>query len=135
MLALRKLAREDGDGGFHAPASASEESAALEAWEQLRIAEDRLGDRPVIVTYRAIAATLACKLDDADAALRLARRDGEARETLLTAQEVRLRRGQVEDVKAFGEKMSAVPSVSGDPWLKALRASVTAPPRCPLGPW
>jgi hypothetical protein len=134
MLALRALARDGGEAGFRAPASALEQDAVLRAWDDLRTAEERLGDLPIIATYRAIAAALACKLDDADAALEVARRDGDVRETLLTAQEVLLRRGQIDKVKTFVEKMNATRSVSRDAWLKALRAAVRMPPRCPWIP-
>jgi hypothetical protein len=131
MLALRGLAREGGEAGFRAPATPMEKDAAFQAWQELRVAEARLGDLPVILTYRAIAATLACKLEDAEAALQAAKRDDETREALLTEQELLLRRGHIDAVKAFSEKMSAMRSVARDPWLVALRASLADPPRCP----
>jgi hypothetical protein len=59
-----------------------------------------------------------------------AQADGGARELLLGAQDLALRRGDIAGVRAFLARASALPEANGDVWLAALRTAVDSPPLC-----
>jgi hypothetical protein len=130
VLELAPLLRKGKDNGL-LPARSAADRAVLERAQRLlaRAAEGAEGV-PIVHAYHALVAAARCDLDAAERALEHARWEGESRETLLGAQEIALRRGRVEDVRAFLQRAASVPGAASDVWLAALRDGVRAPPRC-----
>lgn len=130
QLSLRPLCRAGCTAGLRPPHDAAEREllGKVQSW----LARSARGTEgvPAISAYLALVATDRCDLDAAERALEDARREGESRDTLLVGQEIALRRGDVNGVKVFLTQAAALPGMSGDPWLAALREEVRAPPRC-----
>ncbi|HEY2735994.1 MAG TPA: hypothetical protein VGI70_18480 [Polyangiales bacterium] len=130
MLAARPLARVQSRAGFSSPRDAVEHSAVARALALVRRADQTLQIVPSVMAYHALLATAACRLDEAREVLERAAADGGARELLLGAQDLALRRGEVAEVRAFLDRASALPEANGDAWLAALRTSLDSPPLC-----
>jgi hypothetical protein len=130
ILALRPLARADGRGGFTPPVTRSEHAGVDFALERLRPLRARLEDVPSLSAYHALAALLACKLDEAEDVLDDVRDEDTSRETTFAAQELALRRGDVDEVKAFIAAARAVPEAANDPWLAGLERASKQPSAC-----
>lgn len=130
VLALRPLLRNGRDNGL-LPAANDGERAALErAQRWLARAAKGAEGVPIVHAYHALVAAARCDLDAAQHALEQARWEGESRETLLGAQEIALRRGQVEAVRDFLQRAAAMPGAEADPWLAVLREGLRSSPRC-----
>jgi hypothetical protein len=130
VLALQPLLRSGRDNGLR-PAVSDAERAVLErAQRWLARAAKGAEGVPIVHAYHALVAAARCDLDAAQHAIEQARWEGESRETLLGAQEIALRRGQLESVRDFLRRAAAMPGAATDPWLNALGESLRAPPRC-----
>ena len=130
MLRLRPLARQGGWGGYRPPRTPAETAALTLARRELQQTLRR-APVPSVLAHAALAAAMACALDDAEARLADARALGESRETLFAAEELHLRRGEVGAVAAFLQASAGVPEAVGDPWLGALRSALDQPNPCP----
>jgi hypothetical protein len=130
LLALRPLARANGRAGFTPPSAASEQVAVQRALELLRPLRSVLEEVPSISAYHALAALLACELTEAERVLDGVREEDISREFVFARQELRLRRGQLDEVRAFIESTRGIPDAAGDPWLAALEAGLATPPSC-----
>lgn len=133
LLALAPLAR-DGDRGGLRPAEGPND------WTRYRAAAGLLAatpaaarDLPTVAALEALVRATLCDFEGADEAL--ARSTSfvtqPGRETVLAEQELALRRGQREGVRAFVEAGLAMPEGHDDPWLRGLEAELSRPPRCP----
>lgn len=130
MLALRPLARAQGQAGLSEPSSQQQHGALLSALRGLRESDRALGIVQTVTAYRALAAVSACQLSEADAAFARARAFGEVREIALGTQELALRRGQDAAVAGFLKAAQALPQAKGDPWLAALARELDRPTLC-----
>jgi hypothetical protein len=130
ILALRPLARAEGRGGFNPPVTRSEHAGVDFALARLRPLRKQLEDVPSLSAYHALAALLACKLDEADQVLGDVRDEDTSRETTFATQELALRRGDQAGVKAFVAAARAVPEAANDPWLASLERTLTQPNPC-----
>lgn len=130
LLALRPLARAEGRAGFAPPVTMSEHAGVRFALERLRPLRAVVEDVPSLSAYRALAATLACELDEAEAVLGDVREEDNSRESLFAAQELALRRGERQSVSAFVEAARALPEAANDPWLAALERALNQPNSC-----
>jgi hypothetical protein len=131
LRALRPLAREEGRAGFAPPRDAMERDAAERALERLRPLRAVLEDVPSVSAYHALAAVLACKLDEAERVLHEIRDEDASRESTFAAQELALRRAELDSVRAFLSAAGALPEAKGDVWLAALKRELDAPSLCP----
>jgi hypothetical protein len=130
ILALRPLARAEGRGGFTPPVTRSEHAGVDFALQKLRPLRAQLEDVPSLSAYHALAAILACKLDEAASVLSDVRDEDTSRESTFALQELALRRGQRAAVKAFIAAARAVPEAANDPWLASLERASTQPNPC-----
>jgi hypothetical protein len=85
---------------------------------------------PVVLVHHALAAVLACRLDEASSVLARVDEDTESRETLLTRQELLLRKGRLDQVREFLAQARALPDCASDGWIAAISAALSAPPMC-----
>lgn len=137
VSALAKFARSAPVGaavqsaGFRAASTAAERARFAEAEAAFARAGRCLPRLPVLTAYQAAAALGACHLDAAEQLLNALQAEGGSREGLLLSQELAVRRGQLDAVRAFIARARAMPEAAGDPWLGALEAELAAPPRCP----
>jgi hypothetical protein len=131
LLALRSQLRAGPGDGLRPPANAVERALLAQALALVVRAAQRADGVPTVHAYHALIATQICHLDEAQAALEVARQPGESRETLLTAQEIALRRGKTQEVQRFLTSARALPGAEHDAWLGALRRGVQTPPACP----
>jgi hypothetical protein len=130
LLALRPLARAEGRAGFAPPLTTSEHAGVRFALERLRPLRAIVEDVPSLSAYRALAATLACELDEAEAVLRDVREEDSSRESIFARQELALRRGDRHSVKTVLEAARALPEAANDPWLAALERALDQPNSC-----
>lgn len=130
LLALRPLARSAGEAGFKAPETPTERAAVRGALAKLRPLREVLDEVPILTAYHALTAVLACELDEADGVLDAIREEDRSRETVLAAQELAVRRGERDEVRAFLAQARAMPEAKGDVWLAALEAALDGPPLC-----
>jgi len=131
VLALEPFMREGRESGLRPPENATEVAVFRTAEARLARAASAAQFVPVVHAYHALVAAALCDLDRAEGALALARIEGDSRETLLGAQEVALRRGRLDDVRAFLTRAESMPQAKTDVWLAALREGLRSPPRCP----
>ncbi|MFI5309138.1 MAG: hypothetical protein ACHQ53_17410, partial [Polyangiales bacterium] len=131
VLELKPFMRAGRDNGLRSPVDPGEVAIFRRAEARLARAASAAQHVPVAHAYHALVAAALCHLDAAERALALARAEGESRETLLGAQEVALRRGQRDAVRAFLARAHALPQARTDPWLAALSDGLRSPPRCP----
>jgi hypothetical protein len=130
VLATRPLRRAGGNNGLRGAATPAE-AALLERAQRWLVRAARGAEGvPVVHAYLALVAAARCDLERAERALEDARWEGESRETLLGAQEIALRRGERERVRAFLQQAEAMPQAAADGWLVALRAGLRSAPRC-----
>jgi hypothetical protein len=130
LLALRPLARAAGRAGFAPPVTRSERAGADFALEHLRPLRAVLEDVPSLSAYHALAATLACELDEAERVLAGIRDEDSSRESTFAGQELALRRGDRDSVRAFVHAARAVPEARDDVWLAALERQLAQPNPC-----
>jgi hypothetical protein len=130
VLALKPLLRSGRDNGLRPAESDAERVVLQRAQRWLARAAKGAEGVPIVHAYHALVAATRCDLDAAQHAIEQARWEGESRETLLGAQEIALRRGQLEPVHDFLQRAAAMPGAATDPWLKSLRESLRSPPRC-----
>jgi hypothetical protein len=130
LLALRPLARAEGRAGFAPPVTRSERAGADFALEHLRPLRAVLEDVPSLSAYHALAATLACELDEAESVLARIRDEDSSRESTFAIQELALRRGDRDSVRAFVNAARALPEAADDVWLAALQRQVDQPNPC-----
>ena len=130
LLSARSLARAEGRAGLRAPRSQRERAQLADALEKLRAADRALEIVPSVTAQHALAAIADCQLDEAERLIARARQDDEARELLFGAQELALRRGELQTVQAFIEQASRVPAAHGDPWIEALEEALRTPVAC-----
>jgi hypothetical protein len=130
ILALRPLARAEGRGGFTPPVTRSEQAGVTFALERLRPLRAKLEDVPSVSAYHALAAILACELDEAEKVLSNVRDEDTSRETTFAGQELALRRGDSAGVKAFIAAARAVPEAANDPWLANLERAIRSANPC-----
>jgi hypothetical protein len=131
LLALRPLARAEGRAGFAPPLTRSEHAGAELALERLRPLRALLEDVPSLSAYHALAAALACRLDEAERVLNGIRNEDSSRESTFAAQELALRRGDRDSVRAFIDAARAVPEAADDVWLAALSRLLSQANPCP----
>jgi hypothetical protein len=129
LLALRPLLHRG--GGMRVPADAAERALLERGLVSLRRAAAGAPRVPLVQAHHAMAAALACQLEEAERALAAASGEEQSRETLLTAQEIALRRGRVDEVAEFVKQARALPRSEPDVWLEAVAHAVDAPPTCP----
>ena len=130
LLALRPLARAEGRAGFAPPVTVSEQAGVRFALERLRPLRAMVEDVPSLSAYRARAAILACELAEAETVLRDIRGEDSSRESIFAAQELALRRGDRQSVRAVIEAARARPEAANDPWLAALERALNQPSSC-----
>jgi hypothetical protein len=130
LLALRPLARAEGRAGFAPPVTRSEHAGADFALERLRPLRALLEDVPSLSAYHSLAAALACRLDEAQSVLDGIREEDSSRESTFAAQELALRRGERESVRAFIDAARAVPEAADDVWVAALSRQLGQPNPC-----
>lgn len=131
LLALRPLARAGGRAGFAPPVTRSEHAGADFALERLRPLRALLEDVPSLSAYHALAAALACQLDEAEAVLTGIRAEDSSRESTFAQQELALRRGDRDSVRRFVEAARAIPEAASDVWLAAITRMLAQPNPCP----
>lgn len=117
--------------GFRPARTGEERERFARAEKALAGAAACMRSLPVLQAYQAAAAIGACQLDVAEGALQALQSQGGSREALLLTQELALRRGRVDEVRAFLGEARAMPEARGDPWLAALETEAAAPVRCP----
>jgi hypothetical protein len=130
LLALRPLARAEGRGGFTTPVTRNEQAAVTFALERLRPLRAVLEDVPSLSAYHALAAILACELDEAERVLKEVREEDSSRESTFASQELALRRGERDAVKKFITAARAVPEAANDPWLAGLERALSQANPC-----
>jgi hypothetical protein len=130
QLALRPLCRSGCNAGLRPPRDAAERELLRQVQGWLARSARGTEGVPAVLASLALVATDNCELEAAERALEDARREGESRDTLLVAQEIALRRGDVSGVKAFLGQAAVLPGMAADPWLAALREELAPPPRC-----
>jgi hypothetical protein len=130
MLALEPFLRAGATAGVRAARDAREATQLARIQAQLERAARGAKGVPIVHAYLALVAIARCDLDVARRELEEARFESDARETLLGAQELALREGRTEDVRAFLEQAERMPQAKGDVWLDALREALKSPPRC-----
>lgn len=131
VLTLAPLRRGRPGDGFRWPVNANEWATYEKALPLLQRAGDALGFIPIVSAVYAEVATVLCQFERAERALAKATSEEASREPLLVAQELALRRGQVEQVRRVIEQARALPEGKDDPWLAELARGVDDPPSCP----
>jgi hypothetical protein len=131
LWTLAPLRRGRVQDGFRWPIDEQDRARYREARALLAEAAIGLADVQAVSTLRAIVEATLCNLDAASAALARASEDGVAREVMFAAQEIALRRGQVDQVAAIVRAARARPEGRSDPWLMQLERGLREPPPCP----
>jgi hypothetical protein len=131
LLALRSQLRAGPNDGLRPPAKARERAQLQRALFWLERAAQGAEGVPTVHAYHALVATQLCLLGEAEAALAIAREEGESRETLLTAQELALPRGDRRSVQDFVARAAQLPGAEHDAWLQALQHDLLTSARCP----
>jgi hypothetical protein len=135
MLAARPLARAEDRAGLAPARSPEQRASALRALGLVRAADATLDEGvPSVSAYHALLAIAACQLDEARAVLTRAAANGEGRELMLGAQELALRDGHAEQVRAFIAQARALPAAAGDVWLAGLQTALDSAPLCATTP-
>ncbi|MDB4973948.1 MAG: hypothetical protein JWN48_2289 [Myxococcaceae bacterium] len=131
VLALAPLRRGRASDGFRWPTSPQDWSRYRRARPLIRTASERAPSVPVVSALHAYLAAVFCDFAEAEQALERAMVEGRSREPMLAEQELALRRGQRDQVRAVVTAARALPQGARDPWLAELAAGIAAPPACP----
>jgi hypothetical protein len=131
LLSLRPLARAGGRAGLRPPETYKERASVSSALLTLRAVAAAYPDVPTVCAAYAMSAVAACQLTEARDVVKKAEAEEASRETLLLGQEIALRQGSAQSVRAFLDKAYAMPLAQNDPWLAALSDGLNRPPRCP----
>jgi hypothetical protein len=131
VLALEPFLRAGMTAGVRPARDAREAALLARIQAQLARAAEGAKGVPVVHAYLALVALARCDLSVARRELEEARFEADSRETLLGAQELALREGRSEEVRAFLAQAERMPEAKDDAWLAALREALQAPPRCP----
>jgi hypothetical protein len=131
VLALAPLRRGRPEDGFRWPRSEADWAAYRDARALIDQAAAHAADVPVVSALQSLLAAIFCDFDVADVALARALVEGASREPLLAAQEIALRKGDRDKVRALVEAGRAMPAGAGDAWLAELAAGLSSAPSCP----
>jgi hypothetical protein len=130
LVRLRPLTEPSGQAGPRAPQNEAEAERVVAALDLFRSVADEFSGIPTVRVYHALAAVTACELDEARQVLVRITAERPWRETLFLEQEIALRLGQLNQVRAFVDRFKDQPEARGDPWLLALEQRLEAPPAC-----
>ncbi len=133
LLLLAPFARDGGRGGLRTPEDAAGWAIYRRADALLTGLPESTRDLQTVAATRALVKAILCDTESGEAALAqsAAFTAEPSRESTLAAQELALRRGGRDAVRAFVEAGLALPQGRDDPWLRALREAVDRPPACP----
>jgi hypothetical protein len=130
VLALEPFLRAGATAGVRPARDATEAAQLARVQAQLERAARGAKGVPIVHAYLGLVAAARCELEIARRELDEARFESESRETLLGAQEIALRKGESEALRAFLAQAARMPGAQDDIWLAALRDALATPPRC-----
>lgn len=131
ILALAPLRRGGASDGFRWPRDERDWAIYRRARPSIAEAARHVADVPVVMALHAAVSAVFCDFDAAAPAVARALGDQPSREPLLAAQEVKLRQGQVDQVRQVVTAARALPEGRDDPWLAELASGLERAPACP----